>query len=527
MNYSVNLKDLPIFKKIIVDYLLEDKRIEGFSEGLPSKEKIESMMEMKFRSAEIRKSLSSSILSDYSEREVAQPVIDNINLLSDSRTFTVTTGHQLNLFTGPLYFILKIAQTIKLSSQLKQLFPGYSFVPVYWMATEDHDLEEINHIHLFNQKREWQTSQKGATGRMNTQGIDALGDNLKGLFENSPATKNLVGQITEIYNASQTLAEATRGMVHLLFPKEGIVVMDADKSELKKHFIPLLLKELKESAVFEKMNRTNEELKGLGYHAQVNPREINLFYLKQSSRNRIVREKDKWSELNGEQTWNWEELELEVNDFPERFSPNAAFRPLYQEFILPNLMTVGGPGEIAYWLQLKSVFKEFKVDFPFLQLRNSHLFLSKKQTDLLDEFSLITNDLLTRKEELLKSVAGELVKVDLKDDSKYIIRKLEDLTRKVINEDSTLEGKMLGVKKVLENSLDQIQSKLEKSVKSKNSNKFSQLEKLHDSVTPGGKLNERTINFFNLLNHINLDDFIEEISILEDDFTPKLYVHSY
>ncbi len=190
-------------------------------------------------------------------------------------------------------------------------------------------------------------------------------------------------------------------------------------------------------------------------------------------------------------------------------------------------MTVGGPGEIAYWLQLKSVFKEFKVDFPFLQLRNSHLFLSKKQTDLLDEFSLKTNDLLTRKEELLKSVAGELVKVDLQDDSKYIIRKLEDLTRKVINEDSTLEGKMLGVKKVLENSLDQIQSKLEKSVKSKNSNKFSQLEKLHDSVTPGGKLNERTINFFNLLNHINLEDFIEEISILEDDFTPKLYVHSY
>jgi bacillithiol biosynthesis cysteine-adding enzyme BshC len=527
MNYSVNLKDLPIFKKIIVDYLLKDKRIEGFSEELPSKEKIESMMEMKFRSAEIRKSLSSSILSDYSEREVSQLVIDNINLLSDSRTFTITTGHQLNLFTGPLYFILKIAQTIKLSSQLKQLYPGYSFIPVYWMATEDHDLEEINHINLFNQKREWQTSQKGATGRMNTQGIDALGDNLKGLFENSPATKNLVGQITEIYNASQTLAEATRGMVHLLFPKEGIVVMDADKSELKKHFIPLLLKELKESAVFEKMNRTNEELKGLGYHAQVNPREINLFYLKESSRNRIVREKDKWSELNGEQTWNWEELELEVNDFPERFSPNAAFRPLYQEFILPNLMTVGGPGEIAYWLQLKSVFKEFKVDFPFLQLRNSHLFLSKKQTDLLDEFSLITNDLLTRKEELLKSVAGELVKVDLKDDSKYIISKLEDLTRKVINEDSALEGKMLSVKKVLENSLNQIQSKLEKSVKSKNSNKFSQLEKLHDSVTPGGKLNERTINFFNLLNHINLDDFIEEISILEDDFTPKLYVHSY
>ena len=527
MNYSADLKDLPILKKIIFDYVLEDERIKGFSEGLPSKERIESMMETKFRSAEIRKSLSSSILSDYSEKYDYQPVIDNINLLSDSRTFTVTTGHQLNLFTGPLYFILKIAQTIKLSTQLKKLFPDFSFVPVYWMATEDHDLEEINHIHLFNQKREWQTSQKGATGRMNTQGLDAFGDNLKDLFENSPATKSLVGRITEIYNTSQTLAEATRGMVHLLFPKEGIVVMDADKSELKKHFIPLLLKELKESTVFERMTRTNEELKGLGYHAQVNPRKINLFYLKESSRNRIVREKDKWSELNGEQTWNWEELELEVNDFPERFSPNAAFRPLYQEFILPNLMTVGGSGEIAYWLQLKSVFKEFKVDFPFLQLRNSHLFLSKKQTDLLDEFSLKINDLLTRKEELLKSVAGELVKVDLKDDSKYIIRKLEDLTRKVINEDSSLEGKMLGVKRVLENSLNQIQSKLEKSVKSKNSNKFSQLEKLHDSVTPGGKLNERTINFFSLLNHVNLEYFIEEISILEDDFTPKLYVHSY
>lgn len=527
MNYSADLKDLPIFKKVISDYLLKDKNLEDFCIGLPSKEKIESMIEMKFLSADIRKVLSESILNDYSDDEVSERVLDHINLLRDSRTFTVTTGHQLNLFTGPLYFILKIGQTITLAKQLKQLFPGYNFVPVYWMASEDHDLEEINHFHLFNQKREWQTSQKGATGRMNTQGIEELGDNIKGLFENNPATKNLIKKITKIYKDAQSLSVATRRIVHLLFPDEGIVVMDADKSELKKQFSPLLLKELKDGAVFEKMAQTNEEFKRLGYHSQVNPREINLFYLKDSSRSRIVKEENQCRELNGEKSWTWDELETEVKEYPERFSPNAAFRPLYQEFILPNLITVGGPGEIAYWLQLKEVFKDYKVDFPFLQLRNSHLFLSKKQTELLAEFSLRPIDLLKRREDFLKSVAGELVEINLEEDLADILSTLDGLSLKVVNEDPTLEGRIIGVKKTLENSLDQIQNKLEKAMKAKNSQKFIQLEKLHDSVTPGGGLNERTLNFLNLLNHISLEDFIEKISVSEEDFIPKLYVHTY
>ena len=286
-----------------------------------------------------------------------------------------------------------------------------------------------------------------------------------------------------------------------------------------------MLKELNESLIFENLTGTNEKLKDKGYHNQLNPREINLFYLNDRTRKRIIREKDEWKELKGSKTWNWEEIKVEVENHPERFSPNAAFRPVYQELILPNLATIGGPGEIAYWLQLEDVFSVFNVDFPFLVLRNSHLFLTKKQENLINNNSLEIVNLLNKKEVLIKGVANGLLDIDISPESQAILEALEKISEKTIQLDTSLEGRIQGLKKTVDNGLSQLVSKLEKATKIKNEGTFKQLEKLYDSVTPNGRLNERSLNLFSLLNHMSLTEFTEKISSYDDDFTPKLFVH--
>src|SRR5699024_1121789 len=147
----------------------------------------------------------------YKGLPIKAPVQENIESLKQANTFTVTTGHQLNIFTGPLYFIYKIITVINTSKVLAKEYPDCRFVPVYWMASEDHDFEEINHFNLFGKTYRWETSQKGPVGRFSTESIQAVLDDLPEkvpLFENA-------------YQEGKTLAAATRHYVHELFGAEG------------------------------------------------------------------------------------------------------------------------------------------------------------------------------------------------------------------------------------------------------------------------------------------------------------------
>ncbi len=522
---SYALKDLKIYKPLVSDYLNQSEVVSKYVSSYPSLESIDSMIETKFLSSNNRKILSEAFLEMYEGLEMNSSVKENIHLLRDSRTFTVTTGHQLNLFSGPLYFLIKIAQTISLAKDLKKKLPGYNFIPVYWMATEDHDLEEIDHFNLFRQKRQWVTNQKGATGRMNTVGISELGKEIAQLFERNEEVKSLVENLSGIYNSANSLAEATRRMVHFLFPNDPLLILDADHHSLKSLFKGHLKQELLDNSVQKHLTKTNDLLSKEEYHHQLNPREINIFYIEENKRARIEKVGNSWSTVDGEKRWSETELLDELDEFPERFSPNAALRPVYQEYILPNLVNVGGPGEVAYWLQLKAVFDEFKVDFPFLFMRNSHSFISLKQQSVLKEFGLEFNDLLKRKEDLIKQASGELLEVSFDKESSKMNELFDEILRKTIEIDKGLEGRVHGMQKGWEKELNSLESKLEKSVRAKNDQKFKQLEKLSDAIYPSEGLNERSMNFLNLLNSMSLEDFMSRIKQSDADFVPKLFVH--
>ena len=172
------------FSKLFLDYLVQDKNLKSFYSYAPSIDSFEKAITDVASKKINRKLLVEVLEKQYHEAGIKNEEIatTQIKSLLNDNTFTVCTGHQLCLFTGPLYFIYKIISTINLSEELKKKYPQYNFVPVYWMASEDHDFEEISYVHLFDKKITWQQNQKGASGNISTSTFQPVLEELKSVF---------------------------------------------------------------------------------------------------------------------------------------------------------------------------------------------------------------------------------------------------------------------------------------------------------------------------------------------------------
>ncbi|MGA8854784.1 MAG: bacillithiol biosynthesis cysteine-adding enzyme BshC, partial [Christiangramia sp.] len=406
------------FTPFILDYLSERKELGEFYNRFPKIENFEAQIKEKKNSYDhsIRKDLNEVLNNQYSKLVISESTKANIEALASENSFTVVTGHQLNLFTGPLYFLYKIVSTINLTRKLKERYPESDFVPVYWMATEDHDFEEINFFNLNGKKFKWNNADKNAgktaVGGLSTEGLDEVfrlfsaeigggenADYLKSLFEKG-------------YLEHDNLTDATRYIANEIFGKYGLVIVAAGDKRLKKHFIPFVQKELTEQNSYQQTTETVEKINSLDYNIQVNPREINLFYLTGQIRERIIEKDGEYFVHETEISWSKEEILQELNDHPERFSPNVMMRPLYQEVILPNLCYIGGGGELAYWLELKSYFESENVTFPMLLLRNSAMLQTAKQNKKRKKMDISLPELFLKQHELINRKVRKISNID-------------------------------------------------------------------------------------------------------------------
>src|SRR5690554_7472074 len=408
-------KDTGYFSKLICDYLDENTAIKPFYNRFPSLENFELQIEEKrktFTKAQ-RQLLAKRIMLQYGYNSMSQATLSNIDLLKENNTFTITTGHQLNLFTGPLYFLCKIYSVINLCEQLKEKYPNFHFTPIYWMATEDHDFEEINFFNLYNKKMEWKRESFGGVGELSTEGLENVKRQIQQVFGESNNGKALTSLFTEAYLKHDNLADATRYLANQLFHEQGLVIVDGNDPELKKCFIPYAERELKENLSYKEVTKTTKKLVAQGFAEQVHPREINLFYLQENLRERII-ERDGTFYINDTDiTFTKEEIIKKLHENPERFSPNALLRPLYEEVILPNLCYIGGGGELAYWFQLKEYFKEEKVPFPILLLRNSALIVTGKQEKKRENLGISRSELFLKQHELINRKVRKISNIDI------------------------------------------------------------------------------------------------------------------
>ena len=524
---SISYQNSGYFTQLIVDYLEEKLELRNLYNRFPNLENFKAQIaekEINFNNNDTlnRQILVSELEKQYSTLKISNLTNENIQSLKNPKTFTITTGHQLNLFTGPLYFLYKIVSTINLCKQLKLEYPTYNFVPIYWMATEDHDFEEINYFNFKNKKIRWNVESFGPVGRLATKGLEEVLELFTaelGTGTNADSIKNL---FQKAYLEQDSLADATRFLANELFGNDGLVILDADNHELKKLFIPFAKEELLHQTSYQKVSETNKLLSF--YDIQVNPREINLFYIEDTVRERIVFEDGIYKINNTKLLFTEVEILVLLDTNPEKFSPNVILRPLYQEVILPNLCYIGGGGEIAYWLELKSNFESNKIIFPILLLRNSVLLTTDKQNAKADKLQLSWGDLFSNQQELFTQKTKEFSKfaIDFSEPKELLKKQFENLYSITLQTDKSFLGavKAQEIKQI--KGLENLEKRLLKAEKRVHAYELERIILLQNELFPNQSLQERKTNFSEFYLEFGnsfIDKIIQELKPLENNFT--------
>ena len=485
------------FSKLIVDYLDEKPEIQSLYHRFPTLENFASQIDEKAKnySLENRLTLVEALQNQNSNFPISEVTQENIELLKSEKTFTITTGHQLNLFTGPAYFLYKIASTINLCKQLKEKYSEYNFVPFYWMATEDHDFEEINHFNFKDKKIKWERESSGPVGRLSTEGLNEVFEEFSqaiGIGENAKYLKEI---FQKSYLEHSNLADATRFLANELFSEEGLVIIDGDDKKLKTIFSPYIKEELINQNSFKEVSKTILQLKD--YSVQVNPREINLFYIEDHLRERIILENKTYKINNTEIQFSEVEILELLQNSPEKFSPNVILRPLYQEVILPNLAYIGGGGEIAYWLELKNNFEALKVTFPVLMLRNSFVVATEKQMEKIEKLHVSWSELFLPQEELIHQKTKEIsiFNIDFTQQKETLKKQFLELLKIAAQTDKSFIGavKAQEVKQI--KGLENLEKRLLKAEKKAHIDKLDRITNIQNQLFTKGSLQERKSNF--------------------------------
>jgi bacillithiol biosynthesis cysteine-adding enzyme BshC len=502
------------FSPTFLDYIQNKKVLQPFFNQAPDIKSFEKIIaERNFEDGH-RPTLVQVLHQQYEDIETSAEVSSNISALAAPNTFTVTTGHQLNIFTGPLFFIYKIVAAINLAKALKSHYPDYTFVPIYWMASEDHDFEEISHFRLFGNRYTWLHDADGPVGRLNTASMKALLDEIP----------ELPKFISNAYLQAKNLSEATIRIVNELFGKHGLVILDADEPQLKRQFGSIVRDDIFSNSANELTENTTKKLEDAGYKGQIFPREINFFYMEDGLRKRITKGEKTYKVLNTNLSFSEKELENLIDSHPERFSPNVVMRPLYQEMILPNLAYIGGPAEMAYWLQLKGVFDHYEVPFPVLFPRLFGMIIPRPVLKKMGKNALEIQDIFMDMNALKQRIisSGNDAHLDLSNELEGLQKVYQSIKGKAGLADKSLEGFVIGEEKKAEKSIDNIQKRIKKAEEQRHEISINQVQGVLDKLFPNGQLQEREDNFLNF--YINNPLFIEELVEKLDPLSLKFNV---
>ena len=485
------------FSEIILDYSDGSEILQPFYSFPPTVEGIRQTIEKKKLQPVNRKILVEVLKKQYQNLSSSKAVQKNIELLLSENTFTVCTAHQPNLFTGPLYFVYKILHAIKLASYLKEQLPQHHFVPVYYMGSEDADFAELNHTYVDGKKIEWKKEQKGAVGKMKVdKTLLQLIDEMEGQLSAEQHGKEVIDLLRKCYSGGKNIQTATFELVNKLYGAWGLIVLLPHHPALKAEMKKVFEEDLFQHTPFSIVTKTSEQLSE-HYIAQAYPREINLFYLKDDIRERIEYKNSQFSILNSQIKFSGDEMRKELDEHPERFSPNVILRGLYQETILPNLVFIGGGGETAYWLQLKSLFDHYKIVYPVLVLRNSFVIVEGKWKEKIKKLGLTIPGLFQSENDLMKQIVFQHSQHSISLNGNF--EKAEELFEQIRMQaeavDKSLSQHVAAIKSRSLKNLQELEKKMLRAEKRKFAEQQRQIQKLKEALFPKNSLQERVENF--------------------------------
>lgn len=514
---EIELTKTGILPALISDYLSNKESISFLTKYPFEFSAFKNVIADKAKDKTDRKLLVEVLRSQYADIPTTELVSKNIESLLLENTFTVVAAHQPCLFMGPLYNIYKIACAINLTNQLKQQFLDKKIVPVFWLGTEDHDVEELNHAFVNGKKVEWQNVGTGASGRWNTSSMQTAVEELKTVS----GDPEIVSILEEGLKKYETFGKFSQYFVNETFKEHGLVVIDGDDARLKKKFSEVIKEEVLQSRATEVLKTTVEFLE-TNYKAQAKPRDINFFYLGENYRERIIfnSTSQKFEVNNTSVSFSRDEIVTEIETHPERFSPNVIYRPLYQEMVLPNLAFVGGAGELSYWLELKPLFDYYKVNYPMQVMRSSAVILNSSVQKKLEKLGLNVEDFFGDVEQLINRYVQQNMNAEstLADEKKKLEELYNSILLKAEASDVTLKQSAAGEKQKAISALENLEVKMLKAEKRKQETLVTQIRSVLASLFPDGELQERRENFIPFYNKEIIATLVTELNAFDKSF---------
>jgi bacillithiol synthase len=507
---AISFDAIPRTSRLYHDFLYDFSRVERFyqAEG----RELDSLVA---RAAKIgaqtysREAVADVLLDQNLKAGAGETAIANIERLRQKDSVVVITGQQAGFFTGPLYTIYKALTAIKLAAQLRER--GVNAVPMFWVAAEDHDFEEVNHTRLVNREGQIVTITYTACSPKEGKPVGHVTlceevseniDQLSAALPESEFTPRLIADLRESYQAGASFADAFGRMMLKMMGHYGVVLINPLDDRLKLVAGEIYTRAISMVPEFaSQLVKQSAALEAAGYHAQVytSPEAVPLFMLDDGRRRAIVRRDDgRFYLKGGDKSFDTHELVDTVQRCPSCFSPNVTLRPIVQDFLLPTIAYIGGPAEIAYFAQLRPNYGLLDRVEPVVLPRVSFTLIEKRHAKTMSKYGIEFTDLFAGPEEVMKKVVeGSLDQntTTIFDETEKIIEEqLEKLRRSLTAVDPTLAEALKGGREKVIYQIHNLRTRFIHNRSKRDETMQQQIERMFAVLYPNKNLQEREIN---------------------------------
>ncbi len=500
---------LPNISSLVYDYFYEYNKVCDFFSANFRDQNSYSQQTEKVRSRDLPRERLAAILKEQNlSYGCGAQTVGNIQKFIQDKACAVVTGQQVGLFSGPLYTIFKALTAIKLAESLNQNSLG-CFVPVFWLASDDHDFEEINHITLLDKENQIENIQyQGHSANLKTPvseivlsaEISNCIQQLNDLTHDSEFKPEILSQLGTAYQPGRSFVEAFAQWMTQLFKSYGLIFIDAAHPDLKDLGKEVFYTEIAQnSPSTQSALETSQKLAQKNYSTQIQLHEgiLNLF-LVEDERDSIQFRDDDFSIKGKPQTFKKDDLLQLLEKQPHKFSPNVLLRPLYQDTLLPTVAYVGGLSEVAYFAQMKGVYERFSLPMPIIYPRKSLSFIEKKVDKALTTYSLKVQDIWRNTDAKINEIIKEKIPRSLdkafRTTASHLDKDLTDIKQETLAFEPTLEKSVdLTIRKI-HHQISLLEKKILKASKKRNTIMTQRIHLAKSSLYPNQHLQERVFN---------------------------------
>jgi bacillithiol biosynthesis cysteine-adding enzyme BshC len=500
---ALPIQALPHQPQLLLDYLNSFERVSGFYQHKPELESILRVAHSLDYSADRRKEVAAILRQQNLLLGAGSATLENLDRLENGAV-AVVSGQQTGLFGGPAYAFYKAIAAIRIARDLTE--QGIDAVPVFWMATEDHDLDEVRHVSFFHDGKLVKFELPANVGNGAPVGRISLGVEIGAL---QAEARKLLGAsegssvapvLSEFYTSEETYGSAFGKMFARLLKSSGLILLDPLDLRLHQIAQPILVKAIEQhDSIEQQLLDRGTALENAGYAAQVKvtSRSTVLFHISRDGRQAITSNSGKFQ--SGSRLWSKAELLAAIRSEPENFSPNALLRPVVQDFLLPTVAYIGGPAEISYFAQSEVLYRNLLGRMPVMLPRAGFTLVDTKAQRLLKQYGIEVEDVWSGAQELRKRLSKasvpENISTLLSENGSEIKKRLLQWSEAVAILDPTLKDAVETAQQKIAYQAEKLQEKIGRALDHKLNVLAAHEEFLSNLLYPYKSLQSRELCF--------------------------------